>query len=209
MIRVFIADDHAIVREGVKRLLENESDLVVVGEAETGAGVIERAKAEVWDVLLLDLTLPDLNGLEVLKQVKAVRPRSKVLVLTMQNEDQYALRILKAGADGYLTKGHPGGEILDAIRKIAAGGKYLTPRLAELLLSTRADADREPHEMLTDREHDVLVMIGRGKTPSAVAHELGLSPSTVSTHISRIKTKLGLDSVGQLVQYAVRAGLVG
>lgn len=207
MIRVFIADDHAIVREGVKRLIENESDLVVVGEADTGATVIERAKAEAWDVLVLDLTLPDLNGLEVLKQVKAARPRCRVLILTMQNEDQYALRILKAGADGYLTKGRPGTEILDAIRKIAAGGKYLTPRLAELLLSTRTDADREPHEMLTDREHDVLVMIGRGKTPSAVANELGLSPSTVSTHISRIKTKLGLDSVGQLVQYAVRAGL--
>ena len=208
MIRVFIADDHAIVREGIKRLLENAANLVVVGEADTGAAAVEKARAEAWDVLVLDLTLPDLNGLEVLKQVKAIRPRLKVLVLTMQAEDQYALRILKAGADGYLTKGRPGDEILEAIRKIAGGGKYLTPRLAELLLSTRPDAEREPHEMLTDREHDVLVMIGRGKTPSAVANELGVSPSTVSTHIHRIKTKLGLESVGQLVQYAVRAGLV-
>jgi DNA-binding NarL/FixJ family response regulator len=207
MIRVFLADDHDVVREGVKRLVDAGPDLAVVGEASTGAAVLEQARLEAWDVLVLDLSLPDLNGLEVLKQVKVIRPRLHVLVLTMQGEDQYALRILKAGADGYLTKGRPGSEILDAIRTIAAGGKYLTPRLAELLLSTRADSERAPHEMLTDREHDVLVMVGRGKTPSAIANELGVSPSTVSTHIQRVKTKLGLESLGQLVQYAVRAGL--
>jgi DNA-binding NarL/FixJ family response regulator len=207
MIRVFLADDHDVVREGVKRLVDAGPDLAVVGEASTGASVLEQARLEAWDVLVLDLSLPDLSGLEVLKQVKVIRPRLHVLVLTMQGEDQYALRILKAGADGYLTKGRPGSEILDAIRTIAAGGKYLTPRLAELLLSTRADSERAPHEMLTDREHDVLVMVGRGKTPSAIANELGVSPSTVSTHIQRVKTKLGLESLGQLVQYAVRAGL--
>jgi DNA-binding NarL/FixJ family response regulator len=207
MIRVFLADDHDVVREGVKRLVDAGPDLAVVGEASTGASVLEQARLEAWDVLVLDLSLPDLSGLEVLKQVKVIRPRLHVLVLTMQGEDQYALRILKAGADGYLTKGRPGSEILDAIRTIAAGGKYLTPRLAELLLSTRADSERAPHEMLTDREHDELVMVGRGKTPSAIANELGVSPSTDSTHIQRVKTKLGLESLGQLVQYAVRAGL--
>jgi len=208
MIRVFLADDHAIVREGLKRLLEDEADVVVMGEAETGEETLAKADDEVWDVLVLDLSLPDLSGLEVLKRMKKKRPRTKIVIFTMQGEDQYALRILKAGADGYLTKGHSPLEVLDAIRKVVEGGKFLTPRLAELLLNTDVDADKEPHEALTDREHDVLVALGSGKTPGTVATELGVSPSTVSTHIGRIKTKLGLESVPKLVQYAVKAGLV-
>ncbi|MEM9190170.1 MAG: response regulator transcription factor [Myxococcota bacterium] len=208
MIRVFVADDHALVREGLKRFLADEEGMVVVGEAATAEEMLETAQEEVWDVLLLDLSLPDLSGLEALKRIKKLRPRLRVVIVTMQNEDQYALRILKAGADGYVTKGHPPGHIADAIRKVFDGGKYLTPALAELLFSSGDDLDKAPHARLSDRERDVLVALGQGKAPGAIAAELGLSPSTISTHLSRIKQKLSKQSVPELVRYAVEAGLV-
>lgn len=208
MIRVFVTDDHALVREGLKRFLADEDGIVVVGECSSAEQMLESAENETWDVLLLDLSLPGLSGLEALKRVKKLRPRLKVVIVTMQNEDQYALRILKAGADGFVTKGHPPAHIADAIRKVAEGGKYLTPVLAELLFTSGGNLDGEPHARLTDRERDVLTALGEGKTPGTIAAELGLSPSTISTHLSRIKQKLGKQSVPELVRYAVEAGLV-
>lgn len=207
MIRVFVVDDHAVVREGIKRIIHAASDMVLVGEAGSGEEALARAEREAWDVLVLDLTLPDRSGLDVLSRVKALRPKTKVVVLTMHAEDQYAVRVLRAGADGFLTKGRSSEELLDAIRKVATEGKYVTARLAELLLSS-GGAERAPHESLSDREMEVLLMLGRGMTPSAVADALEVKPSTVSTHIRNVKDKLGVESLGELVQYAVRAGLV-
>lgn len=207
MIRVFIADDHAIVREGVKRVLGSVTGVVVVGEAEDGEEVLRRIEVDDFDVLVLDLSLPGRSGLDVLRAVKAARPRTKVIVLTMHAEDQYAARILRAGADGYLTKGRSPLELVDAIHAVVAGGKYVSPTMAALLLDG-GPTEKPPHTSLTDREFGVLVALGRGKTPSQIAGELDLSPSTVSTHIGRIKQKLGTQSLGEIVQYALRAGLV-
>ncbi|UJR82192.1 Hypothetical protein I5071_42570 [Sandaracinus amylolyticus] len=206
MIRVFVVDDHAVVREGIKRIVQTAPDMMLVGEAGDGDEVLARAEHESWDVLLLDLSLPGRSGLDVLTRIKARRPQTKVVILTMHAEDQYALRVLRAGADGYLTKGRSSQELLEAIRKVASEGKYVTGRLAELLLS--GSTSEHPHESLSDREHEILVMLGRGMTPSAVADALDVKPSTVSTHVRSIKDKLGAESLGDLVQYAVRAGLV-
>jgi len=209
MIRVFVVDDHAVVREGIKRIVQSAPDMMLMGEAGEGGEVLARAEREVWDVLLLDLSLPDRSGLDVLTRMKALRPQTKVVVLTMHAEDQYAVRVLRAGADGYLTKGRSSQELLDAIRAVATEGKYITARLAELLLSGHGSGEHAaPHEALSDREMEVLLLIGRGMTPSAVADALEVKPSTVSTHLRAIKDKLGAGSLGDLVQYAVRAGLV-
>lgn len=208
MIRVFVVDDHAVVREGLKRLVQSAPDMVLIGEAGDGSEALARAEREIWDVVVLDLSLPDRSGLDVLTRMKALRPHTKVVVLTMHAEDQYAVRILRAGADGYLTKGRSSQELLDAIRKVATEGKYVTARLAELLLSPGSRDHQAPHESLSDREMEVLLMLGRGMTPSAIAEALKVRPSTISTHIRSIKDKIGAESLGDLVQYAVRAGLV-
>jgi two-component system, NarL family, invasion response regulator UvrY len=207
MIRVFLADDHALLREGLKRVLSAEEDITVVGEAGDGEEVMRRAQSETWDLLVLDLSLPGRSGFDVLKHLKAQGHPGRILVLSMQAEDQYALRVLAAGADGYLSKGRPIDEVVGAIRKVALEGKYLTARLAELVLACDGNISRPAHYALTDRELDVMVMLGKGKPPSLVAAELGVSASTVSTHARRIKEKLGLTSLGEVVQYAVRAGL--
>jgi DNA-binding NarL/FixJ family response regulator len=207
MIRVFVVDDHAVVREGIKRIVQSAADMVLVGEASGGTEALAFAERDTWDVMLLDLTLPDRSGLDVLIRVKARRPHGKVIVLTMHAEDQYAVRVMRAGADGFLTKGRSSQELLEAIRKVATEGKYVTARVIELLLSGRGD-ERAPHETLSDREMEVLLLLGRGMTPSAVADALEIKPSTVSTHIRNAKDKLGVESLGDLVQYAVRAGLV-
>lgn len=208
MIRVFLADDHEIVREGVKRVVMRAPDMMVVGDASTGDEVLERAEKEAWDVLVLDLSMPGRSGLDVLGRLKELRPAMRIVVLTMHAEDQYAVRVLRSGADAYLTKGRPSAEILDAIRTVAAGGKYITPRLGELLLAPRGRGGSAPHEILTDRELEVLMGLAKGASPSAIAESLSLSPSTVSTHLRAIKTKLGLESLASLVQYAIKTGLL-
>ncbi len=208
MVRVLVVDDHAIVREGLKRILAEVDGVEVVADVGTVEAALQCARVEALDVVLLDLSLPDRSGLEALKQLKLLRPALKVLILTMHEEDQYAVRMLKAGADGYLTKGRPSDEVIHAIQRVSEGGRFITPRLAELLLEPGLRDGEAPHARLTDREHDILLMLGRGQAPSLVAAALDIRPSTVSTHIHRIKSKLGLDSVGKLIQYAVRAGLV-
>lgn len=208
MIRVFIADDHAVVREGIRALVNSEADMVVVGEAADGDEALARAPELAWEVMLLDLSMPGRAGLDVLVQLKMKLPERRIIVLTMHAEDRYAMRVLRAGADGYLTKGRSSDEILTAIRAVATEGKYLTPRLSAALLDALARGGGPPHESLTNRELDVLVMIGRGMTPSDVGAALDLGSSTVSTHLRRIKSKLGLQSNGELVQYALKEGLV-
>lgn len=208
MIRVFLADDHVMVRDGIGTILRAQPDMQVVGEASSGEEVLQRVRTEKWDVLLLDINLPGITGLEALSELHATYPKLPVLVLTMHEEGPFALRILHSGAAGFLTKGRPSDELLNAIRTVASGRRYLTSTLGDLLLTTQQDPSRPPHESLSNREYDVLMMLARGKGPGDISRELTLSISTVSTHLARIKAKLGVQSNLDLVSYAIRAGLV-
>lgn len=213
MIRVFLVDDHAIVRDGLRAVLTATGDIEVVGEARTGEAVLAAAAAPgaaTWDVLLLDLALPDASGLSVLRQLRELRPRLQVLVLTMHPEDQYAVRVLRAGAAGFINKGRPGATLIAAIRELAAGRRYITPELSDLMLQTMSNirAPAASHDELTTRELEILIHVGQGCSTSEIAQLLGLSASTVSTHLGRIKERLGLTSTSQLAQYALKAGLI-
>jgi DNA-binding NarL/FixJ family response regulator len=207
MIRVFLADDHRLFREGVRRILDHEEGIAVVGEASDGTEVVEQAAPGKWDVLVLDLNLPGTPGLDVLRKLRASQPRLAILVLSMYAEDQYAARLLRAGASGYLAKGRSSAELVDAIRKVAAGGRYVTAEVAEHLLDAKS-ADAPPHESLSDREHQVFMLLVQGKSPSDIAGELRVTPSTVSTYIARIKRQLGAQTIGEVVRYASRVGLL-
>lgn len=205
MIRVFLADDHAIVRDGLRRHVDDEADMRVVGETHDGNEVLRRATEEEWDVLVLDLSLHGLPGIEVLKGLRSAKPSLPVLVLSMYPEDQHGPRLLRSGAAGYLSKGRSAHEVVDAIRKVAAGARYVTSEVAERLLTATRQA---PHEQLSRREHQIFLLIARGQTPSEIAITLNLGPSTVSTYIARVREKLGAKSNGELVQYAYLHGLV-
>ena len=209
MTRVLIVDDHAIVRRGLKALLFDELPGATFGEASHAQQALEELRKQKWDVALLDITLPGRNGLNLLKELKAVRPRLPVLVLSAHPEDQFALRALQAGAEGYLTKDSAPEELVKAIRKILAGGRYVSPALAEkLATNVRKDFTRLPHETLSDREYEIMCLIASGKTVTEIAGELSLSVKTVSTHRTRILEKLGVKNSAAIVQYAVRNGLV-
>jgi DNA-binding NarL/FixJ family response regulator len=207
-MRVLVVDDHAIVREGMKRVLVEEENLVV-GEASSARDALRRVRAERWDVVVLDLSLPDRSGLDVLAEIKAMDPTLRVLVLTVFGEEIYAVRVLKAGADGFLTKESVPDELLKAVRKVASGQRYLTRSLAEKLAWRFSVGDEVAgHEALSDRELQVLCMLASGRRMTAVAAELGLSIKTVSTYRARILTKMGLNTTAELIQYAIRNGLI-
>lgn len=209
-INVLIADDHAIVREGLKQILADTADIVVAGDAQNGQEAVQlvRKKTEAH-VLLLDISMPDRSGLEVLKQVKKEKPGIAVLMLSMHREDQYALRSLKAGASGYLNKQSAPAELVIAIRMVAAGKKYITPELAQTL-ANQLDEDQEipPHETLSDREYQTLTLIASGKTVSDIAAELILSVKTISMYRSRLLQKMKLKNNAELTHYAIRNQLV-
>lgn len=208
-IRVLIADDHAIVRQGLKQILADSDDLEVVGDADSGAEAIRLVRAGDYDVLLLDISMPDRNGIDVLKQVKKEFPRLGVLMLSMHREDQYAVRALKAGASGYLNKQSAPTELVDAIRQVAAGRKYITPALAQALAEQiTEDHEAAPHELLSDREFQTLIMIASGKTVSDIAGELSLSVKTVSMYRARLLAKMKLRNNAELTHYAIRNKLV-
>jgi two-component system, NarL family, invasion response regulator UvrY len=207
MIRVFIADDHEIVREGLIRLVSECRDMSVCGDASTGSEVIRRAKSETWDVLVLDISMPDVNGLEVIQQLKILKPDLKIVVFTMYNESSHAVRVLRAGAMGFLSKDRPPKEVLETIRKVYRGGRYITPSLAEYLFERDIDLKKDPHQTMSDREYEVFIMIGKGMKPIEIAARLNLGYSTVTTYVHRIKSKLSVDSIGEIVQYAFRHGL--
>jgi DNA-binding NarL/FixJ family response regulator len=208
-IRVFIADDHAIVREGLKQILAEQRDIVVAGEAENGLDAIKLFRKSRCHVMLLDISMPDRNGIEVLKQIKQERPELAVLMLSMHREDQYAIRALKAGAAGYLTKQSAPKELVTAIRQVAGGQKYVSATLAQALASqVGADHDAPPHESLSDREFQTLTMIASGKTVSEIARELSLSVKTVSEYRARLLTKMNLKTSAELTHYAIRNQLV-
>jgi DNA-binding NarL/FixJ family response regulator len=208
-IRVLIADDHAIVREGLKQILADTKDIVVAGEAENGLEAIKLARKGKSDVLLLDISMPDRSGIEVLKQVKKEAPQLAVLMLSMHREDQYAIRSLKAGAVGYLNKQSAPAELVNAIRQVAAGRKYISPTLAqELANHIGEDHEVPPHETLSDREYQTLIMIASGKAVSDIAAELVLSVKTISMYRSRLLQKMKLRHNAELTHYAIKNHLV-
>jgi len=209
MIRVLVADDHEIVRRGVIQILDEASDIVIAGEASTGREVLQAVRENDYDVLLLDIAMPEVSGLEVLKQLGDHNPRLRILMLSMYPEKQYAIRSLKAGADGYLTKDSVAAELIAAIRKVSQGGKYITLSLAEKLAATiGGDLEAEPHEMLSDREYQVTRQLAAGKSVTEIAAELSLSVKTISTYRTRILEKLDLSTTAEIIRYAIERGLV-
>ena len=209
MMRILIVDDHAIVRRGLRELLSDEFHRVAFGEASDAQQALEQLRKKEWDVALLDIALPGKSGLDLLKELKTEWPKLPVLILSAHPEDQFAVRALKAGAGGYMTKESAPEELAKAIRKVLAGGRYVSPALAEkLALGVRKDLTRTPHETLSDREYDVMSRIGSGKTVTEIAGELSLSAKTISTYRARILEKLGVRNSTGIVQYAMRNGLV-
>jgi DNA-binding NarL/FixJ family response regulator len=208
-IRVFITDDHAMVRRGLRQILEEEADIEVVGEAEDYGGLAAGLKVTPCDLLLIDVSMPGKNGIDALKQVLKERPKLKALVVSMYAEDQFALRALKAGASGYLTKTSGPEKLVEAVRQIAAGRRYLTPAVADALVqSVTQDDGRPSHETLSDREFQTLRMIAAGKKLSQIALEMSLSAKTVSVYRSRLLQKMGLKNNGELTRYALEHRLV-
>jgi DNA-binding NarL/FixJ family response regulator len=209
IIRVFIADDHAIVREGLKQILAESRDIIVAGEAENGLDAIKLFRKSKCQVMLLDISMPDRSGIEVLKQVKKDHPEIAVLMLSMHREDQYAIRSLKAGAAGYLTKQSAPAELVTAIRQVAAGQKYVSAALAQELANTLGDGrETAPHESLSDREYQTLTMIASGKTVSTIAEELSLSVKTISEYRARLLVKMKLKNSAELTHYAIKNQLI-
>ncbi|MYM75815.1 response regulator [Duganella sp. FT134W] len=209
IIKVFIADDHAIVREGLKQILAETRDIVVAGEAENGLDAIKLFRKSGCQVMLLDISLPDRNGIEVLKQIKKEKPELAVLMLSMHREDQYAIRALKAGASGYLTKQSAPKELVTAIRQVGAGLKYISAALAQELANHVGDDHEAPlHETLSDREYQTLTMIASGKTVGVIAKELSLSVKTVSEYRARLLVKMKLKNSAELTHYAIKNQLI-
>jgi DNA-binding NarL/FixJ family response regulator len=209
MIRVLLADDHAIVRTGLKEILADTGDMTVAGEAASGPEVLARVRAEDFDVLVLDMSMPGRSGIDLIKQLKDEKPRLRILVLSMHSEAQYAVRAVKAGASGYLTKDSAADELVAAIRRIAAGGAFVSPETAErLALDFDRAADAPPHTLLSDREFQVFQSIVRGKSVTRIANELSLSVKTVSTHKTRIMEKMDLANQTELIHYAIRHKLL-
>ena len=209
MIRILIADDHAIVREGLANVLSSKGDIQVVAQASSGAEALRRMRDTAVDVVLLDMTMPGLNGIETLKQIKAERPDLPVLMLSMHTEEQYAVRCVKAGAAGYLTKACEKNVLLEAVRCAAAGKQYLTPTVGDCLLQEvqQPGHGKEIHQMLSDREFDVFRQIAQGVPLADIAKGMNLSPKTVSTYRTRILEKMGLSSTAEIMHYAFDRGL--
>lgn len=209
MIRVCIVDDHAIVRRGLKQILSGTKDMALAEEATDGEELLEKARRKKWDVTLLDLSMPGRGGLDVLKQFKSEYPKRPVIVLTMHSEDQYAVRVFRAGADGYLTKESVPDKLIDAIRLVASGRKYISPHIAEKLAwEVGACKGKLPHENLSDREYQVMCMLAAGKTVSMIADELSLSVKTISTNRTRILGKMSMKNNAEIISYGMAHKLV-
>ena len=209
MIKTVIADDHPIVRAGLKQILADASDIEVAAEAGDGHELLRLIRKGGVDVVLLDITMPGLMGLDALKQVRVENPDLPILVLSMHPEDQYGIRVLKAGASGYLMKSAAPDQLVGAIRKVYRGGRYVSPTLAEkMAFGLQTGARGLPHETLSDREYQVLCLIGSGKTVKEIAAELSLSEKTISTYRTRILEKMDMKSSAELTHYAVKLNLV-
>lgn len=209
MIKILIADDHTIVREGLKQIVANTDDMEVADEARTGYEVLNKVRNHDYDMVVLDISMPDKHGLDILKQLKSQKPLLPVLVLSMHPEEQYAVRALKGGAAGYLTKESAPDELITAIRRISMGRRYISTSLAEKLAFDLTRDSRKPlHVTLSDREYQVMCMIAAGKRPKDIADELCLSIKTISTYRSRILAKMGMKNNAELTRYAIKQGLV-
>jgi DNA-binding NarL/FixJ family response regulator len=208
MIKVLLADDHAIVREGLKRILAETSEFTVVGEAASSPEALAELQAHRPDVVILDISMPGRGPVETLHEIKRLAPKARVLFLSMHPESQYAARLFSEGADGYLSKESAPELLVEALRKIHGGGKYVSPALAEELAQRLAgDYEVLRHERLSDRELQVFRLLGGGKTVTEISRELNLSPKTISTYRTRILEKTGLHSTAEIIHYAVRHGL--
>ena len=209
MVRILIADDHAIVRQGLKQIVSETSDMAITGEASTGEELLDLVRSQGADVVLLDLAMPGRGGIDTLRQLKKEKPELPVLILSIYPEDQYAVRALRNGASGYLTKEAAPDELVEAIRKAAQGRKYVSVTLAErLALDLESGTEELPHQALSNREYQVMLMLSSGRTVSEIAEELALSVKTISTNRARLLRKMGMRTNAELTYYAVKRGLV-
>jgi DNA-binding NarL/FixJ family response regulator len=208
VIRILVADDHPVVRQGIRQIVDSAGNMLVAEEAASGRELLERARTVEHDLILLDLFMPEMSGLDLLKQLKRERPKIPLVILTIYSENQFAIRALNAGASGYLTKECAPAELLVAVRKVVAGGRYLSPSVAERLTGyLTGDSSKLLHEQLSDREHQVLRMIAAGKSTRLISTELALSVKTISTYRTRIYAKMQMKSPAELAAYVVRLGL--
>ncbi|WP_250866462.1 response regulator transcription factor [Caballeronia sp. INSB1] len=208
MIRIIVADDHAIVRGGLKQIIATTSDIVVAAEAAQGSEVIDKLRTCPVDLLLLDMTMPGISGVDLIRRVRAEQPTLPVLVLSIHDEAQVASRALRAGATGYLTKDSDPEVLLAAIRKLADGGRFIDPKLVDAMVFESHRGDVPPHEVLSDREFQVLQMLALGKSINEIADACALSAKTISTHKMRLMQKLGLSNNAEVIRYALRHGLI-
>lgn len=208
MIRILVADDHAIVRSGLQQILATTPDLAAAGEAANGGEVLARLRKASYDLLLVDMSMPGVSGVDLIRRVRAEWTGLPVLALSMHNEGQLVSRALRAGAAGYVLKDSEPEILLAALRKVAAGGRFVDPALVDALVFDAADGDAPPHSVLSDREFQVLQMLAEGHSLNDIGERLHISPKTISTHKTRLMDKLGLANNAELVRYAVRHGLV-
>ena len=209
MINILIADDHPFIRHGLRKVLETAKDMLVLDEAASGSEVLDKLRGHSFDVIILDISMPGESGLELIKTLRKEFPRLAVLVLSAYPEEQYALRALKSGASGYLTKEAATAELIGAIHKISSGGKYISASMAEsLAFAIESDSDKLPHEKLSNREYEVMLMIASAKSVREIAEELCLSEKTIGTYRSRILEKMGLKNSSEITYYAMKKGLI-
>jgi two-component system invasion response regulator UvrY len=208
-VRILLVEDHAIVRQGLRRILADVYPDLECAEASTGIEAVQQVQASPWDLIVCDISMPGRSGLEILKDIHDLRPEVPVLMMTMYAEDQYALRAFRAGAAGYITKDSPPDEMIEAVKKVLSGGKYVSRSLAEhLATSLVTDTERPPHETLSDRELQVLRMLASGMTVKEIGFELHLSEKTISTYRTRILEKLRLRTTSEIMRYAIKANLI-
>jgi two-component system invasion response regulator UvrY len=208
-LKILIADDHALFREGLKQILQENFEGAVLDQASNGYEVLDKISGNDYDLLLLDIAMPGISGLDVLKQLRIIRPKLHALVLSMYPEGQYAVRAIRAGASGYLTKRSASDELIEAINKVLNGGIYVTTAIAEkLMIDFRPDTGKPPHELLSDREFQIFCMIAAGKTVSTIAEELNLSVKTVSTHRVHILDKMNMKNSAELTNYAIKYQII-
>lgn len=208
MIKILVADDHPVVREGLKKMFEKVSNIRVAGEASDGQEVLNEIERNDYDLLLLDISMPGKSGLEILKELKRKRHNLPVLILSIHSEEQYAIRALKAGAKGYLTKKSVPDELINAVQEISQGRKYISSSLAERLVSYIVDDEKLPHKTLSDREYQVMCLIAKGNKTKEIAEELSLSVNTIGTYRTRILEKMNMESTAELIHYVIENHLI-
>ena len=208
MFKILIGDDHAIIRKGLRQILQEEINKCEIDEAADGVDVIQKINERSYDILILDISMPKRNGIDLLNQLKIEKPELPILILSIHPEEQYAIRVLKAGASGFINKASAPEELVRAIQKITAGGKYISPVVAEQLASNFLSPEQAPHEQLSDREYQVMMMIASGNTIKEIAEELSLSIKTISTYRARLLEKMDLDNNAKLTKYVLQHNLL-